>query len=196
MENKKYSTNLTGAGFLFYEIKLVSKLLNEGLGEKDVKAKIVEENLFQYRKVSSVKRVLPTLFRRANLLGKELRNMLIGEDSSIGRLINLYGIMEEDLLFKEFMLEVIKEKYNRNNLFIELKDINSFFDQKGEENEDFVKYKEGTKNKLRQVFLKILVEAGILKDQNSGKLNRIFLDPYLVEILKENKGQYFIDIFK
>ena len=122
--------------------------------------------------------------------------MLIGEDSSIGRLINLYGIMEEDLLFKEFMLEVIKEKYNRNNLFIELKDINSFFDQKGEENEDFVKYKEGTKNKLRQVFLKILVEAGILKDQNSGKLNRIFLDPYLVEILKENKGQYFIDIFK
>ena len=59
MENKKYSTNLTGAGFLFYEIKLVSKLLNEGLGKR-CKGQNSGGNLFQYRKVSSVK-VLPTL---------------------------------------------------------------------------------------------------------------------------------------
>lgn len=121
MIRKEYSANLTGAWFLFYEIKQVARLINKGLPEKEIKKRIINENLFQHRKVSSVARVLPTIYRRANLLSDELRNMLIEEDATNGKLINLYAIIEEDLLFKEFMLEVISPKYDTNNLFIEKK---------------------------------------------------------------------------
>lgn len=104
--------------------------------------------------------------------------------------------MEEDLLFKEFVLEVVKEKYTSNNLFIERKDVNSFFTAKMEQNNNFAKYSEGTINKLKQVHLRILMEAEILKDTKTGELNRIFLDPYLKQVFENNNAGYFISIFK
>lgn len=196
MLEKKYSANLTGAWFLFYEIKQVITLMIQGLLEDEIKAKIKEENLFQHKKISSLIRALPTVYRRADLLPLELKQLILEDSIQNGKLINLYAIMEEDLLFKEFMLEVIKEKYNTNNLFIERKDINSFFTAKAEQNQAFAKYTEATINKLRQVYLKILIDAEILKDLKTGELNRILFDPYLKQILENNGGKKFIDIFK
>lgn len=196
MTDKKYSANLTGAWFLLYEIKQVVQLLNQGLSEKEIKVKVKEENLFQHKKESSLKRALPTVYRRADLLQPELRKMILEDSIDNGKLINLYAIMEEDLLFKEFMIELIKEKYELNNLFVERKDINSFFIQKSEQNKGFSKYTETTVNKLRQVYLRILVESGVLKDIQTGELNRILFDPYLKQVLENNNAKDFINIFK
>lgn len=196
MVEKKYSANLTGAWFLLYELKQVVRLIKEGLTEKEIKEKVLEENLFQHKRLTSATRALPTVYRRAALLNEELKDILLEDSLSDGKLINLYAIIEEDLLFKEFMLEVIKEKYNSNNLFIERKDINSFFAEKAEQNIGFSKYTEATVNKLRQVYLRILIEAEILKDRKTGEINRVLLDPYLKEVLEKNNGEDFINIFK
>ena len=196
MVGKKYSANLTGAWFLFYEIKQVVKLMEQGLAEKEIKLKIKEENLFQHKKTSSVTRALPTVYRRASLLNEELKKIILEDSLDNGRLINLYAIMEEDLLFKEFMLEVIKEKYQSNNLFLERKDINSFFTEKAEQNIRFAKYTEGTTTKLKQVHLRILMDAEVLKNSKTGELNRIILDPYLKQVFEKNNGKEFINIFK
>lgn len=196
MVEKKYSANLTGAWFLFYEIKQVIKLMNEDLNEAEIKMKIIEENLFQHKKPASLIRALPTVYRRANKLPDNLKKLILEDSISNAKLINLYAIMEEDLLFKEFVLEVVKEKYTSNNLFIERKDVNSFFTAKMEQNNNFAKYSEGTINKLKQVHLRILMEAEILKDTKTGELNRIFLDPYLKQVFENNNAGYFISIFK
>lgn len=196
MVEKKYSANLTGVWFLFYEIKQVIELINIGLSEKEIKSKVLEENLFQHKKISSVTRTLPTVYRRAISLDETLRRILLEDSIENGKLINLYAIMEEDLLFKEFLIEVIGEKYKTNNLHLERKDINGFFTQKREQNEGFAKFKEGTISKLRQVYLKILIDAGILVDLKIGELNRILIDPYLKDVLEKNNGIYFIEIFK
>ena len=168
----------------------------KNLSEKEIKRKIKEENIFQYKKISSIKRVLPTIYRRTEILSDELKKLMLEENINNAKLINLYSIMEEDLLFKEFMLEIINEKYSSNNLFLERKDINSFFTEKAEQNKGFSNYTEATVNKLRQVFLRILIDAEVLKDIKTGELNRMFLDPYLKTVLENNKGQEFINIFK
>lgn len=196
MTEKKYSANLTGAWFLFYEIKQVIKLMEQNLSEKEIKSKIKEENLFQHKKISSLTRALPTVYRRAAALPDCLKKLILEESINNAKLINLYAIMEEDLLFKEFMLEMIKEKYITNNLFIERKDINSFFTEKAEQNQGFSKYTEATVNKLRQVYLRILMDAEVLKDLKTGELNRILLDPYLKGVFENNNGEEFVNIFK
>ncbi|MDR7870707.1 MAG: DUF1819 family protein [Tissierellaceae bacterium] len=196
MNEKKYTANLTGAWFLFYEIKQVAELIDQGLSEKEIKTKVLEENIFQHKKLSSAQRAFPTLYRRAKLLSKDLRGVLIEDSMENGRMINLYAIMEEDLLFKEFMLEIIKEKYKTNSLYLEKKDINSYFIEKQEQNERFSKYTEATLNKLRQVFLKILIDAGVLVDLNSGILNRMFFSTYLKKTLENNNAEYFVNIFE
>lgn len=196
MTEKKYSANLTGAWFLFYEIKQVIKLMNENLDENEIKTKIKEENLFQYKKTSSINRVLSTVYRRAIGLPDDLKKLILEDSLANAKLINLYAIMEEDLLFKEFVLEVVREKYKSNNLFIERKDINSFFTEKMEQNKSFAKYTEPTINKLKQVHLRILMDAEVLKDLKTGELNRILLDPYLKSVFESNHGKDFVNIFK
>lgn len=196
MAEKKYYANLTGAWFLLYEIKQVVKLIKENLSEKEIKAKIKEENVFQYKKTSSLARVIPTVYRRATILPDDLRECILEDSMKNAKLINLYAIIEEDLLFKDFMLEIIKEKYRNNNLLLERKDINSFFIEKAEQNKGFAKYKQATVNKLRQVYLKILIESDILKDSKTGELNKILVDPYLKKIFETNGAKEFTEIFK
>lgn len=68
MDNKTYSANLTGAWFLFYEIKQIAKLIEAGLPVGDIKKKVLEENLFQHKSKSSIIRAYPSVLRRAELL--------------------------------------------------------------------------------------------------------------------------------
>lgn len=195
MIKKEYSANLTGAWFLFYEIKQVIKLMELGMNTQDIRNEIIEENLFQHKSKSSVKRALPTVIRRTELLSPELRQVLLKDNMENGRIINLYAIMLEDRLFSEFMYEVIEEKYKSKQLYLEDKDINGFFTKKAEESKKVANFKMSTIKKLRQVYLKILMEVNILSDLKSKDLNKIYIDEKLANLIIANGGEDFIKIF-
>lgn len=196
MNNRVYRANLTGAWFLFYEIKQVIKLIKKDMTDKEIKQAVFEENLFQHDKQSSVTRAFPSVLRRARLLSDELREIVIEGSMENAKLINLLAITKDDLLFEEFMNEVIKDKYLNNDLILEKKDVNVFFTHKAEQNEKVGSFTDGTINKLRQVYFKILMESGVLSNVKSGELNRIYLEEYLKSLLRDNDNHEFIKIFE
>ena len=124
MNSKKYSAKLTGESFLLYEFKIVAKLKKEGFSDKEIRKRVLEENLFQYKFKSSISRRLSPLIKRVNSIDNNLLNMLLKDPLEYGSIINLYTIMKNDRLFFEFMNEVIREKIEYNYGFIEKKDIN------------------------------------------------------------------------
>lgn len=187
-----YGANLTGASFLFLELKQVIRLIEDGLSEKEIKEKILLDNIFQYEKTSSLKRMIPSLLKRASILDKDMQRMILEEPVDIGKTINLYAIMKTDLLFFEFMNEVIKEKLQTNDYMFEKKDINTYFTYKAEQDEKVAGFSEQTVNKLKQVFIRILLEVGILKDKRSGELNRLFLDDRIKEHLLRIGDKHFV----
>jgi len=193
---RKYSANLTGAWFLFYEIKQVIKLLNKEMTDKEIRMKVMEENLFQYKSKSSIIRVFPSVIRRAKSLNIELRNLIITESIENGKLINLLSIMNDDLLFETFMNEIIKVKYREKDILLTKKDINLYFMQKAEQNEKVASYTNATLNKLRQVYLKILVETGLLTSTRDEELIKIFIDNQIRTILISNGYEKFVNIFE
>ncbi|MGR5880012.1 BrxA family protein [Bacillus pacificus] len=77
------------------------------------------------------------------------------------------------------MKEVIQEKLEANNYLLEKKDLNIFFLSKTEQDEKVAKWTELTINKLKQVYIKLLLEAGLLRDKKSGELNRLLIDEEL-----------------
>lgn len=175
----QYSSVLTGAGFMLYEVKQVAHLINQGLTEKEIRVKVLEENIFQYEKMSSIRRALPYIIKRVELLDDELRTVLIEGSLENAKTINLYAILKFDQLFFEFMQEVIYDKFQKNDYILEKKDVNAFFTEKMEQNDFIASWSETTIGKLKQVFKKILLETGILKDLKSGELNRIIIDDQL-----------------
>lgn len=196
MKNRIYKSSLTGTGFLFYEIKQVCKQIEKGLSDEKIKRLVYEENLFGYNKVSSVRRSFPTILKRARLLSDPLREILLQDTLENAKLVNLLSITLEDLLFDEFMQEVMKEKYLTNHLVLEKKDVNLYFTYKGEQSEKVRSFSESTINKLRQVYLKIFLEVGILKNLKSGQLKRVFINEILKRALEESHHKKFIEIFQ
>lgn len=171
-----YSTSLTGASFLLFEMKQVLKLKEEGFTDKEIRSQVFDENYFQYKVQNSAKRSLPSVLRRANVLDDTLRKMAIEEPLEVAKMINFYAIMKTDRLFFEFMDEVIREKLQANDYLLEKKDINTYFTYKAEQDEKVAGWSEQTVDKLKQVFIKILYETGIVKDKDSGELNRLLID--------------------
>lgn len=172
----EYSSVLTGAGFMLYEVKQVAKLKQQGFLDKEIRQKVLEENIFQYDKLSSIKRALPYILKRVDLLDETLSQLLIKEPYEVGKVINLYAIMKFDLLFYEFMKEVIAEKLNNNDYYLDRVDVNVFFAAKMEQSEIMSGWSEKTVAKLKQVFKKILLNTGMLKDLKSGELSHLFID--------------------
>lgn len=172
----QYTSALTGAAFMFYEFKQVAILKEAGLSDTEIRKKVIDENLFQHEKISSLKRGLPYVLRRVNALDDTLRTIVIEDSKEVGKVINLYAIMKTNRLFYEFMEEVIYEKMQMNNYNLEKKDLNAFFTMKTEQNENIAVWTEATINKLKHVHSKILIDVGMLKSMKSGELNRIILD--------------------
>lgn len=171
-----YSATLTGASFLLYELKQVLKLKRQGLSDNEIKKKVIEDNVFEYQVTSSLKRIVPSVIRRAGVLDDTLEDLILNSPLEVGKLINLYAIMKTDRLYFEFMNEVIREKLDANNYLLEKKDMNIFFITKAEQNEKMSKWTELTINKLKQVFIKLLYEAGLLRNKKSGELSRLLID--------------------
>jgi hypothetical protein len=172
----EYSATLTGASFLLYELKQVLKLKGQGLSDAEIKKNVIEDNVFEYQVTSSLKRIVPSVLRRANSLDESMQEWVINSPLEVGKIINLYAIMKTDKLFFEFMNEVIREKLDANNYLLEKKDLNVFFTIKAEQNEKMSKWTELTVNKLKQVYMKLLYEAGLLRDKKSGDLNRLLFE--------------------
>jgi len=93
---------------------------------------------------------------------------IIESDTATSKLIVLYSIMKTDRLFYEFMNEVIREKIHagyetdKSGFF-------GFFGNKRQQSETVASWKGCTFYKLRQVYIRILFEAGLLRNQKEPR---------------------------
>ncbi len=190
----EYSSALTGAGFMLYEVKQIAKLKEAGFSDKDIRYKVLDENIFQYDKLSSVKRALPYILKRVDVLDGTLRKLLIEESFEVGKVINLYAIMKADRLFYEFMQEVVAEKLKKDNYYIDKMDVNFFFATKIEQSTTISNWSDSTIAKLKQVFKKILLEVGILESLKTGELNRLIVDSQVSEHLQSIGEKNYVKV--
>ncbi|AQQ52240.1 DUF1819 family protein [Planococcus lenghuensis] len=183
-QEMNYSSVLTGASFMLYEFKQVAALKEQGLSDAEIRKKAIDENLFQHEKISSLQRGFPSILRRVNALDEELLKLLANESLETAKVINLYAIMKTDRLFHEFMIEVIEEKFQNNDYTIEKKDVNTYFTTKAEQHESIANWKEATIQKLKLVYMNILLGAGLLESKKTGELNRLIIDDQIKDHLR------------
>src|SRR5690625_2683504 len=175
----KYTSSLNGASFLLFELKQVIQLKIQGMTNKEIRTKVLEENLFQFNNKGRINRALPSLMRRADVFDDVLCDLFLHSPVNDSKVINLYAIMKTDLLFYEFMDEVIREKLETNNLFLEKKDINVFFTSKAEQSEIVASWSETNTQKLKRAFTQVIYESGLLKERRGEELTPLFIDDQL-----------------
>lgn len=180
----EYSSSLNGASYLLFELKQVVKLQQIGLSTQEIREKIVNDNVFQFENKGRINRALPSVMRRAKVINSTLASLMVEGSVEMSKVINLYAIMKTDLLFYEFMDEVISAKFQQNDFLLEKKDINLFFTTKSEQSEKVASWSDINTEKLKRAFMQVLFESGMLKDRRGKELNRLIIDEQIKNHLK------------
>ena len=186
---KIYNGGLTREQFLFYEIRILARLLLEGLSYEDAVKRITDENLFQFPTERMIGSISNACYKRIQALNSnELVELLANGSLEVAKQVNLYAMMKYNRLVWDFMTTVIGEKYRTKDFTITKTDVSAFFFALREQNEDVATWSETTIQKIKQVLVKSLVECEYLDSTKSETLNPVYLYPELEEVI-EGKDQ-------
>ena len=196
MVNEVYKASITREPFLFYEMRTTAKLMVAGLDEDAVINEIVENNLFQYPTVKSVKRMAGAcVLRLKNMNDESLILAIANESSDVAKQVCLYAMMKQSKLITDFMITVVGEKYRIKDTSFGRMDLNVFFMRLQEQNDTVATWSESTITKLKQVIIKILVENEYLDNIKSEQLNPVWLFPILENAIKANGDKDMLPAF-
>lgn len=194
-EKLEYRSTIKSMPFLYLEVKKAASLKIQGLSDIQIKEKSICDNIFQMNTEARKKEIASIALRRINILDDFLISKLVNGSVTVSKLINLYSIMKTDRLFFEFMKEVYAEKILIKEFCISDKDFNIYFQRKKEQSEKVATWKEYTFYKLKQVFIRILFESGLIKNQ---KDDREIIKPIINEDLRQHFKSigdgYYIDV--
>ena len=196
MNTAPYSGSLTAEQFLFYEIRIASKLYAQGVSVDEAISRIKADNLFQYPTEREVARMTRACYRRLDALNNQY---LIQEISSapteIAKQINLYAIMRYNRLVWDFMIQVIGEKFRTQDFSFERKDLNTFFSRLQAQNDSVAGWSDSTISKIKSVLVRCLVETEYLAHFKSTTLNPVFLCEELEQGIRENNATAVLPAF-
>jgi hypothetical protein len=183
--DKIYNGGLTREQFLFYEIRILARLLTEGIGYEDAVKKIERENLFQFPTERMIASISNTCHKRIQALDSEELVKILAEGSfEVAKQVNLYAMMKYNRLVWDFMTTVIGEKYRTQDFTLTKTDISAFFFNLREQNEEVEGWSENTVQKIKQVLVKTLVECEYLDSTKSETLNPVYLYPEVEDVIE------------
>ena len=196
MNTAPYSGSLTAEQFLFYEIRIASKLYAQGVSVDEAISRIKADNLFQYPTEREVARMTRACYRRLDALNNQY---LIQEISSapteIAKQINLYAIMRYNRLVWDFMIQVIGEKFRTQDFSFERKDLNAFISHLQAQNDTVAGWSDSTISKIKSVLVRCLVETEYLEYFKSTTLNPVLLCEELEQGIRENNDTEVLPAF-
>ena len=180
-----YNGGLTREQFLFYEIRTVATLLQQGLNREEILDKVKQENLFQFPTERMISRIASVCFRRIDALESEtLVYHLANASADVAKQINLYAMMRYNRIVWDFMTTVIAEKYRTQEFEFSKKDLNVFFFRLQEQNDSVASWSDSTINKIKQVLTRTLVECEYLDSIRATQLNLVTIAPELEDEIR------------
>jgi hypothetical protein len=189
----EYSAIMTGEPFLHFELRTVAQMRMRGLSNNEIREVVKAENSFQYKTPKSIGRAVRAVLRRLDVLDDTLVEICANGSLSASRLVTLYAIAKTNLLFFDFLEEVYKEKCALGRSPLTAKDVRIFFTQKRQQSAVVAGWSEETVRKLRQVFLKILIDAGLVTP-DTQLVSPPIVEPGLIEHLKAIREHRFVSV--
>ncbi|CAM3705951.1 DUF1819 family protein [Clostridium perfringens] len=183
----EYKSTIKSRPYLYKETKKAVSLINKGLDVDGIKGKSLEDNIFQLESEARKKEVASIITSRIKVLDSYILNKIENSNIETSKILVLYAIAKTDRLFFEFLNEVYKEKIVLKDFYIRDKDFSVFFQSKKEQSEKVASWSEYTFKKLKQVYIRILFESGLIGNQKGDR-------EIVVPIIDSDVKEYLYEI--
>ena len=165
----------------YIETKETAKLLKK-YSFDSIRQMVAEDNLYQQNSAARAINEFGCIKKRLEALPKELLEKLIGADVQTAKIITFIACMLTDRLLFEFMYEVYRNKVHFGEINISDADFNIFIQNKKDQSEKVAGFSDASIKKIKQVFTKYMLEAGLLTGKPS---ERMIAHPYIDQDVKE-----------
>ncbi|MGT2616367.1 DUF1819 family protein [Clostridium perfringens] len=183
----EYKSTIKSRTYLYKETKKAISLINKGLDVDGIKGKSLEDNIFQLESEARKKEVASIITSRIKGLDPYILDKIENSNIETSKILVLYAIAKTDRLFFEFLNEVYKEKIVLKDFYIRDKDFSVFFQSKKEQSEKVDSWSEYTFKKLKQVYIRILFESGLIGNQKGDR-------KIVVPIIDSDVKEYLYEI--
>ncbi len=191
-----YRASVTREPLLFYEMRTTARLLSDGVSDDEAIDQIVAENLFQYPTEKSVRRMAKACVTRLrNMKDNEMITAIADQPQDVSKQLCLYAMMKQHRLVLDFMLTVIAEKYRQQNFAFGKIDLNVFFLRLQEQDDGVATWSDSTITKLKQIFVRMLVDTEYLDDIKADHINPVLASSILENAIRSNGDEAMLPAF-
>jgi hypothetical protein len=184
-----YKMSFTTGGLFFNESLQVAEVYDQVGDWQKTRDRVLSENILQTRTESSAKRRAREICFRLELLAKDQLQLLISGSRQEQQYLLWIAVCKSYSFIRDFMIEIVREKFLRMDLHLQAADYEIFFEDKAEWHEELERLSDSTKAKLRQVLFKTMREAEIISREDM--IIPCLLTEQLTKVLAADNPSWF-----
>lgn len=181
-----YQGDLTGGSLQVRESRVVADLLLQNASEADWQQAILTDNRLQKRSPATARRIAQALRKRLELLEAPFWQALLNGDDELATQVALCSALERNLLLVEFMETVVSDAYITQATTLDAWQWDDFLQDRAYRDPAIADWTTSSKKKMGQVALRILAEAGYLKNTRSLQLQHVLIRPEVRTLLEDS----------
>ena len=175
-----YSFSFTGAAMQFHDFVRLAQQVGEH--QLDLEREAPDPNQIMRRpNARTNRREFQELIKRYLQLTPEQRALIVELDANGQKHLALLGICKAYPFIRDFVVEVVREKFLSLDYQLTEGDYRSFFNRKQELHPELERFAESTAKKARQVVWRILEEAGMIDNTKDRVILPQFVNPRVIQ---------------
>ena len=191
MNRKEYSAGAVKHSFWFMEFRKVVSLRLEGKTWEEIKRLNEEENIFGAPTTLRATQIFNTVSARVKSMDDSFYPVFEACDLASQKLFALVAAMTYDVLFGEFVYEVVREKMIIGSNELAESDIRIFFNNKQQQDDKIAEWTDATLKRLGATYKSLLYEAGVTnKAKNVREIYKPLPDPAMERWMMDQGMNY------
>lgn len=187
MAANHYSLSFTTGAALIREAVDVAAIKCELDDWAAVKVYVLDNNTFQSRTTSTLKKLYGEVSRRLQHLSDDELSLLANGTEIDQKQLVWLALCRRYRLIKDFSIEVLSHQYDTARYAVKHDDYDAFYNAKAEWHDNLNSASTQTKSKARQVLFKILRECGLINEHD--EIVRQQIGPAVLALLQNSSSQ-------
>lgn len=182
---KKYSFSFTGASALIAETMIIAEEFDKLKDWNKVELSVVDNNLLNKTKQATIKREYSEIKKRLLTLTPDQLYLMTYGSLDDAKTMILLSLVKSYEYLKDFIVEVVRNKYLIFDRVLTETDYNRFFNTKSLSHPELIAITEVTARKVKQVIFKLLAQMGIITHPQNGIILKPILSNEVLEVISK-----------
>lgn len=183
MTHKDYLGDLIGGGLMIRESQLIAALLLQKPDQAAWEHAIINQNILQKRSDASAKRNAATIKKRLATVNEVFLEKLAYGNTELSTQLMFAATLINSTILADFMRNVVLDAKRLYRSALDNSDWAHFWQQRCRLFPELAELSASSTDKIAQVAIKCITDAGYLDDTRSKQLQNVYLQPDVKALL-------------